>query len=539
MMVRFEDVPPRTYCDEPQAEAVRRALGSRARTFDNTTGAMFWKSELLYCISSTLPFALYAIDERTGAVLLHNRRFLELFDILEFADRFDRCEILHEEVERMLLPRFNRPRTIRQLFVQNTGIHTRTTIDAGFRLANGTRVHCLSSQVRDEHDHYLGRFFVLEDITVRAQSERVALQRARLLRAIVAASPYAITVATSDGRLTLWNPAAEHLFGWTAPEVLERPNPALDPALSDHYQRIREQTLRGEGLSNAELVLRNRSGASLVLRTSTAALLEEPEHEPQVLTIFVDVTEQRALEERLRAAERSEAIGQFASSIAHDFNNVLTVIGTTVDCLLSGESLDADPKVDLQAIRTASMHGAELARQLLMFGRRSAAAPVRIDARAVLAETLPVLSRLLSRSIRLECSAHRGEPLWIVCERSEFQQVLLNLVANARDAMPGGGVITLSIGSATMSVDPPSADFSTLRYVRLLVHDTGHGISPEIQARIFEPLFTTKPPGKGTGLGLATVHGIAIKHGGRIRVTSEPGDTTFEILFPHVLGAGD
>jgi signal transduction histidine kinase/CheY-like chemotaxis protein len=262
-----------------------------------------------------------------------------------------------------------------------------------------------------------------------------------------------------------------------------------------------------------------------------------------VFILSLDVTErkrseatQRRLEDDLRQVRKMETVGQLAGGIAHDFNNLLAVIIAYTDVALESAADNPHLRADLLHIREAGQQAAALTRQLLAFGRRQVLAPRVLDLNAVLGGLSDLLRRLLGEDVELalapgtELGAIRADPV-------QLQQVLMNLAANARDAMPQGGCLTLATENITLDGGYASThvDVTPGPYVMLAVSDTGAGMDAATRERIFEPFFTTKPPGRGTGLGLATVYGIVKQSGGSIWVYSEPGQgTTFKLYFPRV-----
>jgi len=237
----------------------------------------------------------------------------------------------------------------------------------------------------------------------------------------------------------------------------------------------------------------------------------------------------------MRQMEKMESVGQLAGGIAHDFNNVLTSIIATVDLLqLNKDRIDLDRSLNM--IRNASTHAAKLTRQLLAFSRRQHLQPMDLDVNAVIEANLEMLRRLIGENIAIDVLP--GRPVGTVhADPGQMAQVLMNLCANARDAMPAGGVITIETGNVVINgefiVSHPWA--APGRYVMLSVSDTGKGMDEATLERVFEPFFTTKGPGRGTGLGLASVYGIVKQHEGLIHAYSEPGrGTTFKIYLPIV-----
>lgn len=250
-----------------------------------------------------------------------------------------------------------------------------------------------------------------------------------------------------------------------------------------------------------------------------------------------DVTERVALEDQLRHAQKMEAVGQLAGGVAHDFNNILTAILGYAELALRRLPPSDPLRPALEEIQRGGERAASLTRQLLAFSRRAAAQPRVIDLNASLNELAPMIARVVGEDTTLDLSLCDGAAAARV-DRAQLEQVIVNLVVNARDAMPEGGTITLATErTAIPSAAGPtgSGDLPAGPYIRLIVRDTGTGIPPDVLPRVFEPFFTTKGPGRGTGLGLATAYGIVEQHHGRIRADSKPDSgTTFEILLPAV-----
>jgi len=281
------------------------------------------------------------------------------------------------------------------------------------------------------------------------------------------------------------------------------------------------------------LTLRN---GSKPLLEHTYSFAELPSQPPMLLTLFRDLTAQKRLEEQLRQSQKMDAIGQLAGGVAHDFNNMLTVIHGYASLLLTGGSLTGATGKAAQQIVQAADRAAGLTRQLLTFSRRQVMQSRRLDLNEVLANMANMLSRMLGEDVALETNYSPG-PARVNADASMLEQVLLNLAVNARDAMPRGGQLQVSISVADIqkSCSTQNGDARPGRFVCLTATDTGCGIAPEILDRIFEPFFTTKEVGKGTGLGLATVYGIVKQHGGWIEVESKLGQgSTFRVYFPAV-----
>jgi len=237
------------------------------------------------------------------------------------------------------------------------------------------------------------------------------------------------------------------------------------------------------------------------------------------LTLLAQMAEQRRLQERLRQSQKLEAVGRLAGGVAHDFNNLLTAIDGFSDLALNQLAPEHPVRSDIEEVRRAAQRAAELTRQLLAFSGRQVLAPRVVDLNAVIADAARMLAKLAGEHVELRFTPD-GEPALLRADPGQLEQVVTNLVVNARDAMPSGG--TISIATAN---EP--------EHVLLTVADTGAGMSEETRAHAFEPFFTTKEVGKGTGLGLAVVHGIVVQSGGEIAVSSRPGlGSSFELRFP-------
>jgi nitrogen-specific signal transduction histidine kinase/CheY-like chemotaxis protein len=255
--------------------------------------------------------------------------------------------------------------------------------------------------------------------------------------------------------------------------------------------------------------------------------------------IMQDVTEQKQLEEQLRHAQKMEAIGRLAGGIAHDFNNLLTVINGYADVAMTQSNLDEEGTELLREIRRAGDRAAGLTRQLLAFSRRQLLEPRIVDLNELLQDLRRLLRRLIGEHIELDFVPEKA--LWPVkVDPRQFEQAIINLAVNARDAMPGGGRLTIE--TSNVELDPttldPGAGLPRGPYVRISVRDNGHGMDPVTRARAFEPFFTTKPVGQGTGLGLAMVYGFVKQSGGHVGLESAPGrETVFDLYLPRTTEA--
>jgi PAS domain S-box-containing protein len=308
----------------------------------------------------------------------------------------------------------------------------------------------------------------------------------------------------------------------TSPEALERTAAALD-----RWQPVRET-----------LLCYTKDRREIWLEVDHAPIADESGRPTHWVSIQRDVSERKALEEQLLQAQKMEAVGRLAGGIAHDFNNMLSVVIGYGDLALTSLHAGDPLRADLEEIKRAAQRTAVLTRQLLAFSRKQVLQPRVLDLNEVVTETERMLRRLIGEDIELALGlAAKLSP--VVADPGQIQQVVMNLVVNARDAMPKGGRITVETANVTFDEDYARAHSAVKSgpYVLLAVSDNGAGMDAETRRRIFEPFFTTKDTGKGTGLGLSTVYGIVQQSGGDIRVYSEPGrGTTFRIHLPVAAG---
>ena len=335
-------------------------------------------------------------------------------------------------------------------------------------------------------------------------------------------------------RFTSLNLAGEAITGYTRTEALGFTIDQIVPAeyLDQLHQRLRDQ-LAGKTTPPFEAEIIAKDGRRIPMEVSSR-LMSRAGRPEGIQGIARDVSERKRLEEQLRQAQRMEAIGRLAGAVAHDFNNLLTVIlGFGEELALSLEASDPRKELALEICK-AGQSAAALTRQLLAFSRRQILHPRVIDLTHVVLGLSGMLRRLVGPEIELATVLQPDlHPTKV--DPGQVEQVIMNLVVNARDAMPAGGRLTIETANADLDAQyvarHPGSRLGS--YVRLSVADTGVGMSDETQARLFEPFFTTKGPGKGTGLGLATVYGIVKQSGAYIGVDSVPGrGSVFEVYFP-------
>ncbi|HET7585246.1 MAG TPA: PAS domain S-box protein [Gemmatimonadaceae bacterium] len=379
------------------------------------------------------------------------------------------------------------------------------------------------------------KLVIAHDVSEREQVLALLREREQRFRAIIEQGSDVVRIADESGITTYVSPSAERVLGFGPTEMVGRS--VLEFVHQEDQARVREalaELTRGtHELAALEMRHRHRDGTWRTLVMSGRNLLREPAVRGVVLHSR-DITDQKALEAQLRQSQKIEAVGQLAGGVAHDFNNLLTVINFHTELLLEGTE-PVDPSYeDLVEIQKASRRAGSLTRQLLAFSRKQLLQPRLLDLSAVLADLEPMLRRLIGEDIQMVCIAGT-DPHPVMADRGQLEQALVNLVLNARDAMPNGG--TLSIEAANIRLEQlpglPYASVVPGQYVLLTVSDTGTGMSGEVQSHMFEPFFTTKEPGRGTGLGLSTVYGTVKQSGGYILCDSEPSrGTTFRIYLP-------
>lgn len=355
-------------------------------------------------------------------------------------------------------------------------------------------------------------------------------------RSLVQSAVYGIYRSSVDGRFLDVNPALISMLGYESADHVLQLDPRHDVFLNpeEHARLTREFSQKGR-LDGLEVKWRRKDGGVITVRLSGRAA-SAPEEVDRVLEIIAeDVTDRRALEDQFRQAQKMEAVGRLAGGVAHDFNNLLMVISGYTEVLLEKLKSDSDMQGKAQAIQQAADRATTLTRQLLAFSRKQLLELKVVDVNAIVSDMERLLRPLIGETIELttRLTPDVGHTR---ADAGQLEQVLMNLVVNARDAMPTGGKILIQTNR--LEIDPARREHALIPpgpYVLLSVSDTGAGMDKDTQSRIFEPFFTTKEKGKGTGLGLSTVYGIVKQSGGFIFAHSELGHgTTFRIYLPRV-----
>ena len=384
-------------------------------------------------------------------------------------------------------------------------------------------------------------FFVGRDMTESRKAQETLRENEKMARNIVETALDAFVQTDQQYAVLNWNSQAETMFGWQREEVvgknlidlIARDADRKDYARQGHFLRSGQ----GEILRRrTELRVKRRDGIEFTSELSVTAL--ETQRGLVFNAFFRDLTDKIAAEERIRHAEKMEAIGQLTGGIAHDFNNILTVITGTIEILAGAVSKEPQLAAITKMIDEAAARGAELTQHLLAFARRQPLQPREIDVNTLIIDTAKLLRPTLGEQIQIE-STFEDETCLATVDPNQLATALLNLALNSRDAMPDGGKLIIETGSVYL--DENYAGMNDVRpghYAMIAVTDTGLGIPPAIIDKVFNPFFTSKGPGKGTGLGLSMVYGFVKQSAGHIKIYSEQGHgTTIKMYLPPGTGA--
>jgi two-component system cell cycle sensor histidine kinase/response regulator CckA len=390
-----------------------------------------------------------------------------------------------------------------------------------------------------EWEGTLGEVAFIDDITDRRRADEALRASEERYELAMKASQEVMYDWDVAGDTIIWNqntlPAlgyrpdemAATLAGWE--ELVES---ADRSAMRDRLHRA----LAGEGTFTGEYRLRRRDGTLAWVLDRGVVVQDAAGRAVRVVGAMTDLTERKRLEDQLRLAQKIEAVGKLGGGIAHDFNNLLTAILGSCEILQRRNGLDEPGREELGIIHRATVRAGELTRGLLALASRQLLEPLDLDLNELIRSDLPIIRRLIPENIAVE-QVVGVDAVTVHADPGQLEQVLLNLCVNARDAMPAGGVITVKTERAVAD----AAEVAGQTWVRpgphvvMSVSDDGVGMTPETMSHIFEPFYTTKEPGRGTGLGLATVYGIVKQHGGMVQVESAPGaGTTFRVSLPIV-----
>ncbi|MDX2216670.1 MAG: response regulator [Oculatellaceae cyanobacterium bins.114] len=398
--------------------------------------------------------------------------------------------------------------------------------------------------VQEGAQDYLVKGQLTGDLLVRAV--RYAIERKRTEHqireqaALLDIATDAILVEDLNNRVVFWNKGAEHLYGWSAEEVLgKRTKAILYKQLSPQFQ-LAQKILFEQGEWSGELHQISRKDKEIIVESRWTLMRDEDYKPKSILVVSTDITEKKTLETQFLRAQRMESLGTLASGLAHDLNNILTPILSTAQLLqMKFPKTDERNQQLLKMLELNAKRGAMLVKQVLSFARGVEGERTILQLRHLIIEIQHIVEETFPKSIEIDLKI--AQDLWTITgNATQLHQVLMNLCINACDAMPDGG--KLAIAAQNLFIDENYArmnlDAKVGHFIQVSVSDTGSGIAPEVLDRIFEPFFTTKELGKGTGLGLSTVIGIVKNHGGFVSVSSELGKGThFNLFFPAVVAS--
>ena len=529
---------------EPASSLSGKALPGK------TMAEVILSSDLL----EALPDAIVAVD-RDGTIVQVNSQAEELFG-------YERDELVGQKVEMLVPEGYRREHHHHR---ENFAAAPKTrrmgaNLDLYGRRRNGSEfpVEISLSPVSTEHGTVV--LSAVRDISERKKIdeelrraneelyqrtvEQLGESRSRLA-SIVDSSEDAIIGKDLDGTITSWNKGAERIYGYVPEEVVGKHISLLAPRdRPNEIPGILEKITRGESIEHYESLRVAKDGRLLDVSISVSPLRNAQGGVIGASAIARDITAQKRAEGQLHQSQKMEAIGRLAGGVAHDFNNILGIIGACTEFLRDRIDPSAEPSLYVENIKKATERGSALTRQLLSFSRSSAIQPRILDLNERLKEVSKLLRPLMGDDVEI-LLVSKGSSAVVEADPGQLDQIVVNLAVNARDAMPRGGKFILE--TAALKFDEGFAEqhqaMAAGKYVVLAVSDTGSGMDGATVSRIFEPFFTTKEAGKGTGLGLATVYGIVKQSAGHIMVYSEPGHgTTFKIYLPnaeHKIGLGN
>ncbi len=391
--------------------------------------------------------------------------------------------------------------------------------------------HCTTRAIFDAANRIVEFQMVSSDITWRKDAEEALRASEERIRAILVDG---ILTLDAKGHIVSSNPAAERIFGYTSEQMVNLGfHRLVDGSDLERYQSY-VAAISSQSMLDIELAGRRRDGTMLPINLSLSTLMVN--RRPGYIAVVRDIRERKQTEEQLRHAQKLDTVGHLAGGVAHDFNNILSVVLGHAFLLKDKYNVAGPASESVRQVVRAAERGTKLVRQLLMFSRRGLMRTKAVDINEVVADLSKMLHRVLGETIDLKMD-YAPQPLVVRADEGMLEQILMNLAVNARDAMPQGGKLTLATGSQLFSAEDlrERGDSRPGIYAFMSVTDNGCGIPADVLPRIFEPFFTTKDVGKGTGLGLSIVYGIVKQHKGWIDVRTELGHgTTFCVYLPFI-----
>jgi len=505
-------------------EAVSRSEAELSSVYDRVPNVLCLFDEQLHIVRANLAATEFAGRPATNSRPLHVGEFLNCQTVaVNGGGCGTETDCLGCHLRRVLLETLSTGKSQRQIRMSKAV------------LRNGVSevVVLLVSTERIQLGYTVRVLMCLEDITKNVRADEQIRSQAALLDI----TGDAIFVRDFSDRIIYWNEGAHRLYGWTPAEVIGHTtnelmpdNASLDSARALHAVQAHDEWA-------GEIKQKSRDGRELVIQ-SRWTLMREADGKPKaILIVNSNITEKKQLESQLLRGQRLESIGTLASGLAHDLNNVLAPIMMAVQ-FIKDNTEDDGMRACFQTLETCSRRGADIIRQVLMFARGVEGERILLNPKHLIQEMQRIATETFPRSIEINTRISK-QPCILLGDATQIQQVLMNLCVNARDAMPRGGVLTISLDkkeldAAGAKIHPKAKAAS---YVVISVKDTGTGIPPELVDKIFDPFFTTKPLGQGTGLGLPTVLGIAENHGGFVHLETQPGTgTTFYVYIPAAPG---
>ncbi|HEX6600050.1 MAG TPA: PAS domain S-box protein [Gemmatimonadaceae bacterium] len=455
---------------------------------------------------------------------------------------YAREELIGRRLPKLFFSPHDQERDRQRLLQRAAG--QREVYEVEHRRRDGTKflAEVSAGPLLDGAGRVIGTIGVVIDVSERYRWEQELAEREHRYRLLFEVTPLPAWVYdVQTFRFLAVNPAAVAHYGYTAEQFLRMT--ILDIRPQEDVDRVKLQVLarrRGFEAQSRGWGYRHRKADGTLIDVDIISHAFQFEGRSARVVVVNDVTEQqrmrrreREMEAQLLQAQKMEAVGRLAGGVAHDFNNLLSVVLNAASALAAELPTDSDLREDVSDIRQAVERGAVLTRQLLAFGRKEVHAPTQVDLHEVVRNVERLLARALGGGARLEVRRSK-ESASAVADPHQLEQVLVNLVINARDAMPQGGTVTITTGATELaSAEAEALGIAPGRYASLEVADTGVGMDESTMLRAFEPFFTTKGPHEGTGLGLATVYGIAHQSGGAVRLASEPGSgTRVTVLLP-------